>query len=51
VSKELFEEAIRLEEEGQNERALSIWVQLAETEPTRNVFYIGIGQAMWRHRR
>jgi tetratricopeptide (TPR) repeat protein len=38
VSQGLFEEAIRLEEEGQNERALILWRQLAETHPTRNVF-------------
>src|SRR5579859_445381 len=38
MSQELFDEAIRLEEEGQLERALGIWRQLAETSPTRNVF-------------
>lgn len=38
MSQELFDEAIRLEEEGQLERALAIWRQLAETHPTRNVF-------------
>lgn len=38
MSQELFDEAIRLEEEGQNERALSIWRQLAGTHPSRNVF-------------
>jgi protein O-GlcNAc transferase len=35
---ELFDEADRLEEEGQQDRALSVWRQLAETHPTRNVF-------------
>jgi protein O-GlcNAc transferase len=38
VSQELFDEAVRLEEEGQNERALAIWRQLAEMKPTRNAF-------------
>jgi tetratricopeptide (TPR) repeat protein len=35
---ELFDEADRLEEEGQQDRALITWRQLAETHPTRNVF-------------
>ena len=38
MSQELFDEADRLEEEGQRERALIVWRQLAETNPTRNVF-------------
>jgi len=38
VSQELFDEADRLEDEGQNEQALGIWRQLSEIEPTRNVF-------------
>ncbi len=38
VSQELFDEAVRLEEEGQNERALVIWRQLVGMEPTRNAF-------------
>ena len=38
MSQELFDEAIRLEDEGQHERALGVWRQLAETNPTRNVF-------------
>ena len=38
VSQELFDEADRLEEEGQQHRALIVWRQLAETHPTRNVF-------------
>ena len=38
VSQELFDEAVRLEEEGQNERALALWRQLAEMKPTRNAF-------------
>ncbi len=38
MSQELFDEAIRLEEEGQLERALGVWRQLAETNPSRNVF-------------
>jgi tetratricopeptide (TPR) repeat protein len=35
---DLFDQADRLEEEGQQERALAAWQQLAETHPTRNVF-------------
>lgn len=38
MSQELFDEAIRLEEEGQRVRAVGVWRQLAETQPTRNVF-------------
>ncbi len=38
MSQELFDEADRLEEDGQRERALIVWRQLAETHPTRNVF-------------
>ena len=38
MSQELFDEADRLEEEGQQHRALIVWRQLAETHPTRNVF-------------
>jgi Flp pilus assembly protein TadD len=38
VSQELFDEADRLETEGEKERALGVWRQLAETSPTRNVF-------------
>jgi protein O-GlcNAc transferase len=38
VSQELFDEAVRLEEQGQYERALAIWRQLAEIKPTRNLF-------------
>lgn len=37
-AQELFDEAIRFEEEGQLERALGMWRHLAETHPTRNVF-------------
>jgi protein O-GlcNAc transferase len=35
---EQFNEADRLEDEGQKERALALWQKLAETDPTRNVF-------------
>src|SRR5260370_17699229 len=35
---ELFDEADRLEEQGQQDRALIAWRQLAETHPTRDVF-------------
>jgi Flp pilus assembly protein TadD len=38
VSQDLFDEAVRLEEEGQYEPALAVWQQLAESSPTRNVF-------------
>jgi len=38
VSQEQFDEAIRLEDNGQREQALGVWRQLAETNPTRNVF-------------
>jgi tetratricopeptide (TPR) repeat protein len=38
MSQELFDEAVRLDEEGQQESALRIWRQLAETHPTRSVF-------------
>lgn len=38
MSQALFDEAVRLEEQGQYERALAIWRQLAEIEPTRNLF-------------
>jgi Flp pilus assembly protein TadD len=34
----LFDEADRVEDEGQRERALGVWRQLAETHPTRNLF-------------
>jgi hypothetical protein len=35
---ELFDEAIRLEDEGQQELALGVWRRLTETHPTRNAF-------------
>lgn len=38
MSQDLFDEAVRLEEEGEYEHALAVWQQLAETSPTRNVF-------------
>jgi cytochrome c-type biogenesis protein CcmH/NrfG len=38
VSQKLFDEAVRLEEQGQYERALTIWRQLADIKPTRNLF-------------
>jgi protein O-GlcNAc transferase len=38
VSQELFDEAVRLEEAGQKERALVIWRSLAELTPTCNAF-------------
>jgi Tfp pilus assembly protein PilF len=38
MSQELFAEAIRLEEDGQGERALAAWRELAVSNPTRNVF-------------
>ncbi len=38
MSQERFDEAVRLEEEGQKERALEIWRQISVEEPTRNVF-------------
>jgi len=38
VSQDLFDKAVRLEEEGQYEHALAVWRRLAETSPTRNVF-------------
>jgi tetratricopeptide (TPR) repeat protein len=38
MSQGLFDEADRLEEEGQKTRALGVWRQLAETNPTRNVY-------------
>ena len=38
MSQELFDEAVHLEEQGQNEDALAIWRQLSEIKPTRNVF-------------
>ena len=37
MSQESFDEAARLEEMGQLEGALTLWRQLAEIEPTRNV--------------
>lgn len=38
MSQELFDEAVRLEEDGQNERALAVWRQIVETTPTRNAY-------------
>jgi tetratricopeptide (TPR) repeat protein len=38
MSQELFDEAIRLEENGQGGSALAAWRQLAISDPTRNVF-------------
>jgi Flp pilus assembly protein TadD len=38
MSQELFDEAIRLEDEGQKELALGVYRQLAEASPSRNVF-------------
>src|ERR1700722_15163064 len=38
MSQERFDEADRLNEEGQKERALEIWRQIAIEQPTRNVF-------------
>jgi tetratricopeptide (TPR) repeat protein len=38
MSQELFDEADRLEEGGQTERALAVWKVLAASGPTRNVF-------------
>jgi tetratricopeptide (TPR) repeat protein len=38
VSQDLFDDAVRLEEQDQKERALAVWRQLAEIWPTRNVF-------------
>jgi tetratricopeptide (TPR) repeat protein len=38
LPQEQFDEAVRLEEEGQQERALGMWRQLARDHPTRNVF-------------
>jgi len=38
LSQERFAEAVRLEEAGQKERALEIWREIAETNPTRNAF-------------
>jgi superkiller protein 3 len=35
---ELFGEAVRLEDEGQQELALGVWRRLTETHPTRNAF-------------
>jgi superkiller protein 3 len=38
MSQELFDEAIRLEENGEEVGALSVWRELAISNPTRNVF-------------
>jgi tetratricopeptide (TPR) repeat protein len=38
MSQKLFDEADRLEAEGEKQRALAVWRQLAETSPTYNVF-------------
>src|SRR5436190_14511645 len=38
MSQALFDEAMRLEENGQGERALAAWRELATSSPTRNVF-------------
>lgn len=38
MSQELFDEADRLEDDGQTERALAVWKLLAASSPTRNVF-------------
>jgi Flp pilus assembly protein TadD len=38
VSQELFDEAVRLEEEGQNEHALAIYRRISEFTQTRNLF-------------
>lgn len=38
VSQKLFDEAVRLEADGQLEPALALWRQLAEASPTKNVF-------------
>lgn len=42
MSQELVDEAVRLDEEGQSERALFIWKQLAAGDPTRSVL-LGLG--------
>ena len=42
MSEELLDEAVRLDEEGQSERALFIWKQLAAGDPTRSVL-LGLG--------
>jgi tetratricopeptide (TPR) repeat protein len=39
MSQELYDEAHRLEEDGQVERALAAWRELAVFDPTRNVFF------------
>jgi tetratricopeptide (TPR) repeat protein len=38
MSQELFDEAVRLENEGLNQQALEVWRRLAETNPTHNGF-------------
>jgi protein O-GlcNAc transferase len=38
VSQDLFDKALHLEEEGQLERALEVWRELASSSATRNVF-------------
>jgi tetratricopeptide (TPR) repeat protein len=38
MSQELFDEADRLEEIGEDQRALDLWRRIAETSPTRNAF-------------
>ena len=38
MSQELFDEADRIEENGEGERALAAWRELAASHPTRNVF-------------
>jgi len=38
MSQQRFDEAIRLEESGQSERALVIWRELATSTPTRNAY-------------
>ena len=45
MSQELFDEADRLEGYGQHDRALAIWMRLAETKPTRNVL-LRLGRLM-----
>ena len=38
MSQERFDEAVRLEEDGQEDSALAVWRELAISNPTRNVF-------------
>jgi tetratricopeptide (TPR) repeat protein len=47
MSRELYDEAVRLEEAGQYEAALVIWRRLAELKPNRGRF-LRLGGAAWK---